>query len=125
MGKSQGTYRLEEHVRQLAAADLSAGAPPEVAEYAARATMARLGRERPRGGLERRAAAYYGAVVRRRLVSRYPGTTAAARVVVDAVVADLFDAGRTGRDVWDEISRAWTDVMPAELIEEYRQRLCA
>lgn len=97
--------------------------PAEVAEYAAQATLSALSRNGRR--TRQRARAYFFAVARKRLVRRYAGSVEALRVVVDTVVDDLSESGRTPREVWDEIARGWQDKMPADLVEEYRRRLCA
>ena len=72
----------------------------------------------------RRAEAYYAAVVRRRTVRGSAGPRAAARFVLTAVVADLREAGRDGLAIWQELERGWGERMPADVLEEYRLRLC-
>lgn len=101
--------------------------PEEVARYAARATetAVRSWRSRNRALLERRATAYFDAVARRRVLSKHPRSTAATRVVVESIIADLADSGRRPREIWDELCRGWTNTMSEELAREYERRLCA
>lgn len=72
----------------------------------------------------RRAEAYFHAVVRRRTVRGGAGPRASARFVAAAVVADLRESGRDGSAIWLELERGWRNRIPADLLEEYRLRLC-
>jgi hypothetical protein len=125
MARSVSGHRIDAIVLDLAAGVVAhQGVPTEVARYAAAATTDAL-RDAGMRGLRRRAEAYFGTVVRRRLLRRHAGTVAAARVVVDSVVADLVQSGRSPQDVWDELTRGWGDKLPGEVMEEYRQLLSA
>jgi len=112
-------------VRRLARAAVSDGMPQEAAEYAATATISAITRGGTRPWTEARLAAYFSKVGRRRVVRRHGGTGAAARVVAECVVADLLSAGRSGEEAYRELARGWDSTLPAELLVEYRQRLCA
>jgi len=72
----------------------------------------------------RRAEAYFRAVVRRHTVRGGAGPRASARFVAAAVVADLRESGRDGSAIWLELERGWRNRFPADLLEEYRLRLC-
>lgn len=103
---------------------LTSGVPQSVIDEACRATRRVLSRQRvvPSG---RRLVAYFEACVRRQLVRRHGGSVAAARVVAEAVVADLFDGGRSKAAVADELERGWSSYLPPEVLQEFRTRLCA
>lgn len=117
--------RVDALVEQLVVEAVSQeGVPGDVAGYAAAATVSAF-RGAGTRGIRRRARAYFRAVVRRRLLREHAGTPAAARIVVDSVVADLMESGRAPLDVWDELARGWSDKLPCEVMEEYRQALCA
>lgn len=104
----------------------SKGVPPEIAEKAARATFRTFGTLDSLDSLTvRRIEAYFSAVVRRTLIRTRTAPGATARFVIDAVVSDLAQSGRDPRAVWDELHRSWRDKVPGEVLEEYRQRLCA
>jgi hypothetical protein len=75
--------------------------------------------------MPRRCRDYYWAVVRRGLVRSGGPSKACARLVLSAVIADLTESGRDPDAVWREIERGWLDRMPADVLEECRQRLCA
>lgn len=100
------------------------GVPEDVVVDARRATR-RAFAHMTAPASSRRVAAYFDACVRRRLVRRHGGTAAAARVIADAVVADLVEAGRSAAAVVDELERGWSSCLPAEVLQEYRSRLCA
>lgn len=125
MSHSVSGTRIQTIVEKLAVdAVAREGVPEEVARYAAAATVAAL-RGAGMRGLRRRAQAYFRAVIRRRLLREHAGTPAAIRVVVDSVVADLMESGRAPEEVWDELFRGWSDKLPGEVMEEYKQVLCA
>jgi hypothetical protein len=112
--------RLE---RQAIARDVS----PEVAREAREATLRVLARStrEPLGlSQQRRAEAYFSAVVRRRAVRRGEPARGAARFVVAAVVEDLRASGRDGEAIWDQLQRGWGDSVPGDVLEEYRLKLC-
>ncbi len=117
--------RVDMVLRQLHARTLERGeAPVEVADYAIEATRAALSHISGRG-TARRIESYYNAVIRRRLVRRYPGSSQAARLVVGSVVADLLRSGRSAQDAWDELHRGWSHLLTPELSQEFQQRLSA
>ena len=116
--------RLDRIVASLESVALRKEVPAEVAAYARAVTRAALA-DHCGPGLRSRAEAYFNAVVRRRLLRRHGGTPAAVRIVVDTMVADLLDSGRSAEDVWRELSRGWGEVYPEEVMEEYRRLLCA
>lgn len=101
------------------------GLPPEVVTTAANATLKRLLHERYDARLERRAQAYFRAVLRRALVRTSSAADASARLVLAVVVADMAEAGRSPQAVWDELVRGWADKVPVPVLEEYRRQLCA
>jgi len=115
---------LDRLVVQALACDIS----PEVAREARKATARVLRRSVLTGPLndseERRAEAYFSAVVRRRAVRRGQPARGAARFVVAAVVEDLRASGRDGEAIWDQLQRGWSDSVPHDVLEEYRLRLC-
>ena len=99
---------------------------PQVAQRAADVTRRAV--KIPSGPMSpqsiRRVEAYFGSVVRRASVRRRSAPRAASRFVVAAIVADLRSAGRTGLDIWSELERGWSASIPADVLEEYRLRLC-
>lgn len=72
----------------------------------------------------RRLEAYFAEVVRRRTVRGSAGSRAVARLVAAAVVEDLRRSGRDGLAVFDQLRRGWSERLPADVLEEYRVRLC-
>lgn len=74
--------------------------------------------------LTRRAEAYFSACVRRETVRGGAGPRAAARLVAAAVVKDMLEAGRDGSAAWQELEQGWSDLLPEDMLEEYRLRLC-
>ena len=72
----------------------------------------------------RRAEAYFFEVIRRRTVRGAAGPRAVARMVAAAVVEDLRRTGRDGGAVFDQLRRGWSEQLPADVLEEYRVRLC-
>jgi hypothetical protein len=121
------TVSLAETLDRLASEARARDASPEVAAEARRATARAL--RRPLAGRltaseERRAAAYFSAVVRRRAVRRGQPGRGAARFVVAAVVEDLRASGRDGEAIWDQLQRGWSDSVPHDVLEEYRLTLC-
>lgn len=102
----------------------STGLPAAAAAYAARATL--VAAYRQPGRVTRRSLdAYFATVVERRTVRRHGGSEAAARLVADAVVADIVASGRTSRDAFEELARGWGESLPPQVIDDYRERLCA
>ena len=73
---------------------------------------------------QRRAEAYFWAVVSRRAVRRGQPARGAARVVVATVVNDLRASGRDGEAIWDHLLQSWSDSVPQDVLEEYRLELC-
>ncbi len=114
---------LDRLVSQALARDIS----PAVAEEARRATARLLKRTETHllaAAEQRRAKAYFSAVVRRHAVRRGQPARGAARFVVAAVVEDLRASGRDGEAIWDQLHRGWSDSVPDDVLEEYRLRLC-
>lgn len=102
------------------------GVPEDVVRHAAVAT-ARVfedGRRLPNGATTR-SEKYFWKVVRTRLLRARVPCSATAHLVIAAVVADLTESGRDASSVWNELERGWRDKVPAEVLEEYRGRLCA
>lgn len=94
-----------------------------IARSARAATARAFGSERRCPSFERRVRSYFWAVVRRRSVSRDGDAKATARLVAEAVVADLRETGRAPSDIWAELERGWSDRFGPELMDEYRSRL--
>ncbi len=101
------------------------GAPESLVGYAAEVTARTFSGRTYSQEVERRAARYFDAVVRRRLVTLHGTTEGAARLVIDSVIADLSDSGRDGKAIWAEIERGWTASLAPVVREEYRRQLCA
>ena len=74
--------------------------------------------------VRRRAEAYFASVIQRVTARGGAGPRATARFVAAAIVDDLREAGREGGDIWAELERGWSERLPADLLEEYRVRLC-
>jgi len=99
--------------------------PVLIAQDAGRATSKRFeGLATMDAAMRRRAEAYFSAVVRRRVTRRGAAPRAAARLVVATVVEDLRASGRDAHAIWAELERGWNHGVPAEVLEEYRLRLC-
>jgi hypothetical protein len=126
MGQTSSSPGLSELLSRLVEQAIARDIAPEVAEEARRATERGLrvaaGPVSPQS--QRRAEAYFSAVVRRRAVRRHGSARAAARFVVASVVEDLRSTGRSGADIWDELERGWSQRVPGDVLEEYRLRLC-
>jgi hypothetical protein len=99
--------------------------PRDVALTAAMATKRKFAGLRCDARLRYRVRAYFATVVRNRVVRAGSDGTAAARLVIASVVADLAASGRDSLAVWHEIERGWAGIVPASVLEEYRTRLCA
>lgn len=69
---------------------------------------------------ERRVQAYYSGCLRR--ASLKHDKDMAARMVLDAVAADMRSGGRSPDDIWDEIVRGWAGRVPDSVLEEYREQ---
>ncbi|HEY5541239.1 MAG TPA: hypothetical protein VIL41_07290 [Coriobacteriia bacterium] len=126
MGETQGTSSFTELLVQLTEHAIAHDVSRQIAEEARRATE--RGVRVPEGPVsqqtQRRAEAYFSAVVRRRVVRSHASPRAAARFVVASVVEDLRTAGRSGADIWQELERGWSHGVPSDVLEEYRLRLC-
>ena len=126
MGQTPSVSSFSGLLSHLAAQAIARDVTPEVAEEARRATE--RGVRVPAGPVspqtQRRAEAYFSAVIRRRAVRRHGSARAAARFVVASVVEDLRSTGRSGADIWDELERGWSQRVPGDVLEEYRLRLC-
>lgn len=109
----------------LVAAAIRRDVPVPIAEDAKRATRRRLvGAGALDTSSRRRIEAYFSAVVRRQVTRRGVAPRAAARLVVATVVDDLRASGRDAQAIWAELERGWRRSVPAEVLEEYRLRLC-
>ena len=111
----------------LVARAIASDIPPALAREVSTMTLRALAlqgwrRATPRD--RRRARAYFSEVVRRRTVRGAAGSRAVARLVAAAVVEDLQQTGRDGRAVFDHLRRGWSERLPADVLEEYRVRLC-
>ena len=118
---------LPGHIAEMSriARDLR-GVPDDVVVEAARATATAFATaDDHHGRLRYRTESYFWKVVGRRLVRARTPSSATARLVIEAVVADLVQAGRDSESVWSELERGWRDKVPVEVLEEYRVRLCA
>jgi len=127
MGASVGTYRFSDILSDLVTRAQRDEIPPQVAERARRATARALAVDanaRATIALQRRAEAYFSACVRRETARGGAGPRAAARLVAEAVVEDLLQAGRDRAAAWRELERGWSERLPEDLLEEYRVRLC-
>jgi hypothetical protein len=126
MGQTQTASTFEQVLAGLVAQAIARDIAPEIAEDARRATE--RGVRVPAGAVstqtQRRAEAYFSAVVRRRAVRQHGSPRAAARFVVATVVEDLRASGRSGADIWEELERGWAQRVPSDVLEEYRLRLC-
>lgn len=126
MGQQTLTYDATlELVAKLVRKALTEGVPAEAVHYASEATSHAF---RPRGGYlktRRRVSTYFKTVLTRRVVRRWSRTDAAARVVAESVVADLLGTGRTPLAVYRELEQGWAASLPANVLQEYRERLCA
>lgn len=101
--------------------------PRALAENIAGVTLRQLGVDSWRVASAREACrieAYYSEVVRRRTMRGAAGPRAVSRVVAAAVVADLRQTGRDGGAIFDHLCRGWSERIPADVLEEYRVRLC-
>jgi hypothetical protein len=119
-GLEAALHRLEQRAIQRDVA-------PGVAVEARCATARVLGRSAARvwrPSDERRAEAYFSAVVRRKAVRRGQPARGAARFVIASIVEDLRASGRDGEAIWEQLQRGWGDSVPGDVLEEYRLRLC-
>jgi len=118
---------LDLHVSELAYIALEhRGVPEDVVGHAKEATMVAFqDAEGDPRSVRARSQSYFWKVVRRKVIRRRGPSTASARFVIEAVVADLVEAGRDPLSVWSELQRGWGDKVPGEVLEEYRLRLCA
>lgn len=99
--------------------------PEQLAHEAARATLLALSGQEGHPRLSARADAYFTAVVRRKLLRSRTRSRAVSRLLAASVVEDLRESGRGPQEVWNELQRGWSDSIPADVLEEYRARLCA
>ena len=106
---------------------LCADIPEHVAARARAATRRALALDENQPvsrAVRRRAEAYFVSVIQRVTVRGGAGPRATARLVASAIVDDLRKAGRKGDDIWAELERGWSERLPADVLEEYRLRLC-
>jgi hypothetical protein len=121
------TRALEATLDHLEQQALDRDIASDVTAEARRATARALNRSAARiwgPADERRAAAYFSAVVRRMAVRRGQPARGAARFVIATIVEDLRASGRDGEAIWDQLQRGWGDSVPGDVLEEYRLRLC-
>lgn len=97
----------------------------EAIEYADASTRAAMRRPGSGHWTDHRIAAYFKAVVRRRVLRNHSASTAVTRMITESIVEDLLGTGRSASDVFEELARGWGDTLPEPLLAEYRQRLCA
>ncbi len=114
---------LERLVSRALARDIAPGVAEE-ARHATARLLKRMDTHLLTAAEQRRAEAYFSAVIRRHAVRRGQPARGAARFVVAAVVEDLRASGRDGEAIWDQLRRGWSDSVPDDLLEEYRLRLC-
>ena len=106
---------------------LGADIPEHVAARARAATGRALALDESQPvsrAVRRRAEAYFVSVIQRVTARGGAGPRATARLVAAAIVDDLREAGRKGDDIWAELERGWSKRLPADVLEEYRLRLC-
>ncbi len=117
---------LEATLRRLETQAIGRDVSPEVAQEARVATARALSRHAGSWSAsdERRAQAYFSAVVRRHAVRRGQPARGAARFVLASIVEDLRASGRDGEAIWDQLQRGWSDSVPGDMLEEYRLKLC-
>lgn len=99
--------------------------PEQLAQEAARATLRALSGQEGHPRLSARADAYFTAVVRRKLLKSRTRSRAVSRLLAASVVEDMRESGRGPQEVYSELERGWGDSIPADVLEEYRARLCA
>lgn len=99
-------------------------APDQVIEAASSATARAFAGVEWSLAVDRRVAAYFVAVIRRRVV-RSGSARACARLMADTVITELRGTGRSPEAVWTELERGWRGTIPEDVLEEYRARLCA
>jgi hypothetical protein len=111
--------RHEEEARVL-------GVPRAAVLRAAAATQRAFARERGNSaGLALRTRSYFWKAARGASLRSREASLAVSRLILSSVVEDLSLSGRDALSVWDELERGWSDRVPAEVLEEYRVRLCA
>lgn len=127
MKASVGSLTFADTLDDLETRAVRLDVSPHVARRARHATAKALGVDasvRATVHLNRRAEAYFSACVRRETVRGASGPRAAARMVAAAVVDDMLSAGRDGNAVWSELELGWSHMLPDDMLEEYRLRLC-
>lgn len=127
MGTECRGTSVEATLEELILRAIDNDVPRPLAEEIAKTTCVRLALDpwRPASARDvRRMEAYYWEVVRRRTIRGAAGSRAVARVVAEAVVADLRETGRDGAAIFDQLRRGWSERIPADLLEEYRISLC-
>jgi len=122
----QGTS-VESTLESLVMRAIDNDVPRQLAEEIAAITRQRLALDPWRSASARdvrRIEGYFWEVVRRRTIRGAAGPRAVARVVAEAVVADLRETGRDGASIFDQLCRGWSERIPPDLLEEYRVSLC-
>lgn len=102
------------------------GIPEDVVDAATSAVARAFPQFRGRvlsSGDRRRVAAYFDAVVRRRVIRGRAGRDAASRAVLRAVVADMQSVGCDAGRIAEELERGWRGQVPDEVLEEATLRL--
>lgn len=118
---------FNDELESLVARALRFDVSSEVAEQARSSTRRAIGLDpstRMTAAVRRRAQAYFSAVVQRAAVRGSAGPRATARLIADAVVADMRETGRDGQTIWRELERGWGRRLPCDVLEEYRLQLC-
>lgn len=127
MGTAYHCVSVGAYLDTLVSEAVHADVPRSVAEDIAETTARRLGFDRRHHADaqdRRRLAAYFREIVRRRTMCGAAGPRAVARVIAEAVVADLRSTGRDGRSIFDHLRRGWSERIPPDVLEEYRVSLC-
>jgi len=114
---------LESGCRALYRQALDSGVAESLARRAYDATTRVLESGGP--ATYRRAEAYFWAVVRRRSVRDRGSRDIAERLVLEAVIADLRNAGREDDDIAEELERGWRGRVADGALEAVTERLCA
>lgn len=127
MGTGRRSQSVEEILGTLTEQAIRNDVPRALAEEIAGITLRNLRLDSWRHVSVRDASrieGYYAEVVRRRTFRGAAGPRAVARVVAEAVVADLRGTGRDGRAIFDHLRRGWSERIPPDVLEEYRISLC-
>lgn len=127
MGTDRRSMSVETVLAALVTRAIGDDVPRSLAEEVAGITLRGLSLDswRPASTRDiRRMEAYFSEIVRRRAMRGAAGPRAVARIVAEAVVADLRETGRDEKAIFDHLRRGWSERIPADLLEEYRISLC-